>query len=149
MMRRTSGFTLVELMITVVIVAVLASLALASYSKYVIRAHRTEGRNALLALASAQEKYYLANNTYAGTAISLTAAPPTGLGLGLNGTQTQNGWYTVAITAGSANGYTATATTTGSQTTDADCQVFTVTQAQAETATNSGGTDNSTTCWAK
>jgi type IV pilus assembly protein PilE len=143
------GFTLIELMVTVAIVATLATIAVTSYRKYVMRANRTEARNALLAMASAQEKYYLQNNTYA---VDMADAPPTGLGIA---TPTPSGWYRLTLTGvgglptPDATGFTATATAVGSQAQDADCAVFTVNSQQAQTATNSAGTDNSAVCWSK
>lgn len=139
---RAKGVTLIELMIVIVVVGTLAAIAIPSYRSYVLRTHRTEARTALLALAAAQEKHYVVNNTYAANAV-LATAPPTGLGLAAT---TTGGWYTIAITAADAAGFTATATATGTQTADRDCAVFTINSVGARTATNSGGT-NSTVCW--
>ena len=61
-----TGFTLIELMIVIVVVAVLAAIAMPSYRQYVLRTHRTEAKRTLLNVAVAQEKFYLQNNTYAG-----------------------------------------------------------------------------------
>ena len=63
-MYRVKGFTLIELMVTIVIVAILASVAIPSYSEYVRKARRTEATTALMGVAAAMEKFLLANNTY-------------------------------------------------------------------------------------
>lgn len=139
---RMKGVTLIELMIVIVVVAILASVAVPSYRQYVLRSHRVEAKTALLNLAAAQEKHYLVNNTYAAQA-ALATAPPAGLGLSVT---TENGWYTVAITAADAAGFTATATATGTQTADNDCRVFGINALGVRTATNSGGIA-STVCW--
>ena len=136
MKRFQSGMTLVELMIVVIIVAVLASIAVPSYRQYVMRTHRTEARSALLNLASAQERFYLQNNTYAANA-ALSTAPPNGLGIPAT---TENGYYTIAITAADAAGFSATATATGGQADDTRCATFTINQAGSKTATNAD-------CW--
>ena len=73
MSNRQQGVTLIELVVVVVIVGILASIAIPSYRNYVLRANRTEGRAALLALATAQEKFYLQCNTYT-TALDPDAA---------------------------------------------------------------------------
>lgn len=140
---RMKGVTLIELMIVIVVVAILASIAIPSYRSYVLRTHRVEAKTALLNLAAAQEKHYLANNTYAANA-ALSTAPPGGLGLPAT---TENGWYTVAIANGAnATTFSATATATGAQTADGDCATFTINALGVRSATNSGGSA-STVCW--
>ena len=143
MLIRMKGVTLIELMIVIVVVAILASIAVPSYRQYVLRSHRVEAKTALLNLAAAQEKFYLVNNDYAESG-ELTTAPPAGLGL--SGT-TENGWYTVAITASSATAFTATATATGTQTADNDCRVFSINSQGVRTASNSSSGDSTNTCW--
>jgi type IV pilus assembly protein PilE len=64
-MKRSSGFTLIELMITVVIVAILVSVALPSYQRYVARAVRASGQQFLTDLAQRQEQYFLDVRQYA------------------------------------------------------------------------------------
>jgi type IV pilus assembly protein PilE len=130
--RRQRGVTLIELMIVVVIAAILASIAIPSYRSYVLRTHRTEARTALMALAAGQEKFYVQNNRYADTA-ELEDAPPGGLGLP---DTTENGWYTIAIVDGDAEGYSATATATGGQSEDTHCASFSIDQAGVKDATN-------------
>jgi type IV pilus assembly protein PilE len=140
------GVTLVELVIVLVIVGILASIAVPTYSEYVRRTHRAEGKSALLKLAAAQEQYYVQNNTYA-TAAKLSTAPPAGLGIPAT---TENGRYTLAIADGAdATGYTATATAAGSQLKDTQCASFTINQLGQKTATKSGGGDATDECWLK
>lgn len=59
------GFTLIELMITVVIVAILASIALPSYRQYVIRANRAAAKEAMMDIANRQQQFLLAHRSYA------------------------------------------------------------------------------------
>ena len=139
---RPQGVTLIELLIVVVIVAIMASAAVPNYGRYVLRAHRVEAKSALLNLATAQEKFYLQNNRYAGHS-ALATAPPDGLGL--TGT-TGNGRYTIAITASSTTAFSATATAAGTQTADGDCATFTIDSLGVRGATDRGGTA-ATACW--
>src|SRR5687767_6796375 len=83
--RAMRGITLIELMIVVVIVAILAGIAIPNYRAYTLRAQRTDATSALLRVGSAQEKFYLQNNTYTS---NLTL-------LGIAGTE--RGYYTLSI----------------------------------------------------
>src|SRR5690606_11326785 len=71
--RRQHGMTLLELMAVVTVIGVLGMIAIPSYRQYVMRAHRTEAKAALLQLQTNQERFYLTNRTY-GTAAQLIAA---------------------------------------------------------------------------
>lgn len=62
------GFTLIELMVTVAIVAILASIAYPSYQEQVAKSRRNEAANALMIGAQALERYYSANGRYTTTA---------------------------------------------------------------------------------
>jgi type IV pilus assembly protein PilE len=61
-----NGFTLMEVMITVVIVAILAGIAYPSYTRFVAETRRSEATIALTQLAAQQEKYFTACGGYAG-----------------------------------------------------------------------------------
>jgi len=69
-MRKQAGFTLMEIMITIVIVAVLAGIAYPIYLHYVKGARRSSAITALQRAAAAEEKHYATYNRYA---TSLTA----------------------------------------------------------------------------
>jgi type IV pilus assembly protein PilE len=136
------GVTLIELMIVVVVMAILASIAVPSYRRYLIRANRTEARIALLQLQTAQEKFYLQNNVYTN---KVADASPTGLGL-LSTTET--GKYAIEVTTLATGGqsYTATATpaTGGGQADDKDCTTFTITDRGVKGMTGLGTVEK---CW--
>ncbi|MCD6322567.1 MAG: prepilin-type N-terminal cleavage/methylation domain-containing protein, partial [Clostridiales bacterium] len=61
------GFTLVELMITVAILAILAAVAIPAYSNYVNRAKQSDAIIGLKAAQMAQEQFFSENNAYANT----------------------------------------------------------------------------------
>ncbi len=120
MNQQQKGFTLIEVMIVVAIVAVLAAIALPSYSEYVRRGYRAEARAALLQASQWMERAATATGTY-----PLTAAFPTTL------TTINSGRYTIALVSppgGAASGtaYTLTATPAGGQVGD-KCGNYTLT----------------------
>jgi len=65
MNRRNSGFTLIELMITVVIIAILVAIAYPSYTRYIARSNRTAAQSYLMDLAQREQQYLLDARTYA------------------------------------------------------------------------------------
>jgi type IV pilus assembly protein PilE len=58
------GFTLIELMISVAIVAILAAVAFPSYTQYVAKARRADARNQLLQVAQFMQRFYAANDRF-------------------------------------------------------------------------------------
>jgi type IV pilus assembly protein PilE len=136
-MNRTRGFSLIELMIVLVIIAIIAAIALPSYRKYVIRAHRVDAQRVLSDLATRQERYFYSQNKY-------TTDLPT-----LNGTTSMGSTdYTFAIPVGDTSTYTVTATAIGTQgRDDAQCQTMSVDQAGRQLST--GTTANDPACWGK
>jgi prepilin-type N-terminal cleavage/methylation domain-containing protein len=67
-----SGFTLIEIMVTVAIVAILTAIALPSYQQYIRRGQLVDGQNLLSAGRANMERYYQDNRTY----VSVSAANP-------------------------------------------------------------------------
>ncbi len=73
------GFTLIEVMITVAIVAILAAIALPSYRDYITRSRISEATSTLANLRVQLEQYFQDNRTYVGACAANTVAPlPTG-----------------------------------------------------------------------
>lgn len=71
--RKRNGFTLIELMITVAIIAILASIAYPSYQQYIIRSKRSAAQAQMMDIANRQQQFLLANRSYA-TKDALTAS---------------------------------------------------------------------------
>jgi type IV pilus assembly protein PilE len=76
-MRRKAGFSLIELMVTVVVVAILAAIAYPSYQRHVLRGIRSQGQQFLMDVAQRQEQYMLDQRSYA----TQLAAGAGGLGM--------------------------------------------------------------------
>lgn len=62
--RLTSGFTLMELMVTMAILAVIAGIAIPSYRGYMHNSYLTECQNEVAAIKLAEQEFYLENNAY-------------------------------------------------------------------------------------
>ena len=66
-MIKQHGFSLIELMIAVAIVATLAAIAIPNYQSYVIEARRTDATRSLMECAAAEERRFTSNNAYSYT----------------------------------------------------------------------------------
>ena len=145
---RSAGFTLIELMITLVVLAILTMIAVPIYEHQIEESRRTDARTALLELAEREERYYATNNAYTSDPADLgygTAAAPVAWPVTIG-----SGYYQIEATVPDPNlavpSYLLTATAIGSQTADTDCQIFTVDSTGVETSYDAAG--NATTdCW--
>lgn len=107
--QSAAGFTLIELMITVAIIAIIVAVAMPAYQSYTRDARRAAAVSLLADLASRQEQFFLDNRTYTNNLVSLGV--PSGT------LTTDGGQYTLTVTAASATAFTLQATPTTNQTT--------------------------------
>lgn len=115
-----SGFTLIELMITLVIVGILSAIAYPAYTKWITNTRRTDAETALTQAANQQERFFTQCNWYAASLGGSQASCNTNTTGKLNyPTTSPDGYYNLNITAGAINaagcsaltcGYTITAT---------------------------------------
>lgn len=63
-MKNNTGFTLIEMMITLAILGIVAAIAIPAYSGYIATARLAEAKNNIAALKLAEEEYFLENNNY-------------------------------------------------------------------------------------
>lgn len=135
--NRQRGFTLIELMVVVAVIAILGTIALSSYRGSTVRANRVAAVGYILEVANIQERFLLDNRSYAtgvNALATLNTTPPSEV--------TAN--YTITITdpGGVAPDYQIVATPTGSQfTNDSDCGTLTLNNLGAK------GDAGGSRCW--
>lgn len=123
---RNKGFTLIEMMIVVAIVALLASFVLPNYQRFIREARRADAQSELERMRLAQERFR-ANNTTYGSITDIPAQP--------------SDYYNFAISNAAASTYTiaANAKNGKSQAKDAEggqaCKNLTIDQSGAKTPT--------------
>lgn len=138
--RYSLGFTLIELMITVAIVAILSSVALPSYTRYISSSRITEATGALGTLRVRLEQYYQDNRNYGSTAAAC------GGGMVMPTTPS----FTISCTwdaGATSQSYLATATGTAAG--NMVGYVFTVNDANVQSTTMFAGVAVSAACWMK
>lgn len=128
---KQQGFTLIELMITIAIVAILAMTAYPSYVDFIRTSDRSEAQRELLVIANLQEQFFLDQRAYTDdmTDIGFTTDPYI----------TPSGNYSIDVTL-TADGFDLIATAQGQQANDTDCLTMSVNEIGQKTAT-------SATCW--
>ncbi len=128
---RVRGFTLIELMITVAVVAILAAVALPSYQDHVRKSRRAQAKADLVEVAQLLERYHTVQNTYVGFTLPFEQSPRDGTSR-----------YTISLGGESASAFTLTAAPGDAQAED-KCGTMTLDQAGRKTP------DNATVegCW--
>ena len=80
------GFTLLELVVVIIIIAILASLGFSQYTKVLEKMRTAEAKQNLGLIRKLQLAYYMENGAYASSVDDLGIGLPTGAGSGCNNT---------------------------------------------------------------
>jgi type IV pilus assembly protein PilE len=135
-----TGFSLIELMVTVAIVGTLAAIAIPSYRAYVLRATRTEAKQALLARAGDLERCFTRNNSYLNTPPDALCAVTTNL------PDNSGAHYSIQAVAIKQTTFSIQAVPTGTQVKDTKCGSFTLDDKNNRGIT---GTTTAQDCWGR
>lgn len=130
-MRKELGFTLIEVMVTVAIVAILASIAYPSYLSQVRKSRRAEAQATMMSIAGKQQQMMLDTRSYATSVSALNVTVPASVA--------QNYTITITVNAGTNTipTFTVEGTPLGTQAADS-CRVLSVNQASVK---------NPSSCW--
>ena len=144
-MKRTAGFSLIELMVTLLIVAVLTTIALPIYLHEIRESRRTSARAAILDLAGREERYFSTHNTYTASAGDLGYSGNFPIGV----PDANDPHYDLTVTVGAdGSSYSASAAPVGDQTAD-PCGTYTLDQLGQQGNTNGAplAAADSADCW--
>jgi type IV pilus assembly protein PilE len=153
--RSAAGFTLIELMITVLVVALLAAVGFPSYQDHVRKAKRAEGKSALMRAAQLEERWYTTNQTYT-TDLGPLFGLQSGAAVRSGEDDPARGNYNLTIAAaavgGLQQGYTLIATpntdrTSGGGFDDPDCNVLTLSSTGVRTYSGTTTRSSKDLCW--
>ncbi|MFZ2315045.1 MAG: type IV pilin protein [Gammaproteobacteria bacterium] len=107
-LKTNQGMTLIELLITLLVISIIATIASSLYSPYVRKGRRIDAVNAIISISLAEERYRSQQTQY-GTLAQVWGGV----------TASSEGYYALSITNIGASSYTITAAAIGDQANDA------------------------------
>ena len=142
---RARGFTMVEILTVVVVIAVLAAIAVPLWRVHLLRVRRADAIQALIAVQNAEDRYFGRQARYASGA-QLTSPEPDGLGLA---SRTSHDYYDIDVRSPDGLAFTATARASpaAGQAGDTRCVEFSIDQNGMRRAVDADGKDRSADCW--
>lgn len=142
MHKRQEGFTLIELMIAVAVLAILAALAYPSYQAQVIKSRRTDATGSLMDVAHVLERCYTSYGAYNNNNCSAVTSGAVSQG-------SRSGYYTIQAATLNATAFRlqATANAGTTQANDDVCVNLFLSNTGLREAEKSGGTDTTALCW--
>jgi type IV pilus assembly protein PilE len=141
--RIAPGFTLIEVVVAVAIVAITTTFAVSTYRRHLQRSHRIEAVQALLAAAAEQEKFHLAYGRYGDRLDALAGADPPGIPVA---STTPRGRYRLRIELADAVSYRLIAERVVAGD-DPACVRLSIDESGRRGANDAADRDTTTSCW--
>lgn len=134
-MKQQKGFSLIEIMVVLIIVAILLAIAVPSYSTFMTKTRRADAITILTELAGEQQRFFSERNRYATSMVEM--------GYPTDPLISEEGLYAVSVENPTETSYILTAAPVAgeAQQNDTECGAFTL---------NSGGvkgSENGVECW--
>lgn len=145
---RSKGFTLIELMIVVAVIAIIAAIGYPSYINSIVKTKRAAAEGCVSQYAGYMERFYTQNLSYdqnaPGNTAPIAVGNPSPVTLDCAGPRNSGADYVFSVTAPTASTYTVTATPKGAQLSrDTACGALSIDQAGTKSASGTMGA----ACW--
>lgn len=140
---RAAGFTLIEVMIALAVVAITTLVASSTFRNHLRRGQRAHAAQALVLAAAEQEKFHLAHGSYGSRLDASAGEDPPGLPIA---SRTPGGHYTIAVAHATAAEFRIVATASGRHA-DPACHIMSIDESGRRFASSAAGTDNAARCW--
>ena len=141
--RTAAGFTLIEVLVALAIVAITTTFAVSTYRRHLVRSHRIEAVQALLAVAAEQEKFHLARGHYGDRLDAAAGEDPPGIPVA---STTPRGRYRLRIDLADAVSLRVIAERLES-TDDPACVTLSLDESGRRRATDAADRDTTANCW--
>lgn len=139
-MRRATGFTLLELMVVVTVIAVLAGFALPTFTEYLRKGKRAEAVSAIGDIQLREERYRADNPTYGTLAQVISPTTTTYYNNALK-------YFSISVSNNTASAYTITATRKGDLASDPKCANFVMDYSAGIATKKMSDNKNVDYCW--